>query len=244
MLDNTTCLERCCWTQRGVEWAYAGEKWRRPTMMDRLSTVDAKTLGDVVYGSLPKPDWFQGRYTPLTSEVVPCLQPGTVIFVESEYLPQFFSEVRRGMSVGWLRLPRPAVPASSPSAAAPGAAAAVHALLQVHDSIKVKYVLISGDSDVRTPGSHGQYIDDEKWVPFLALRPATLSCAQHLERLQSAPKAGALGVLTVCLPCLPPSQQDHPLVWDELQPQHAERAARPLHVHAQRHLPGEGGGFI
>ena len=58
-----------------------------------MSTVSFKALADVVFGDNPKPDWFQGRYTPLTPEVVPCLQSGTVIFVENEYLGPFFSTV-------------------------------------------------------------------------------------------------------------------------------------------------------
>ena len=40
------CLDSCCWAYRPIEWAYSGEKGRAPTMRDRLSPADVRTIID------------------------------------------------------------------------------------------------------------------------------------------------------------------------------------------------------
>lgn len=149
VLDRTTCLEKCCWTQKRIEWAYGGEKGRRPGLNDRLSTVDSKMLGDVVFGELPKPDWFQGAYTPLTMEILPCLQPGTVIFVENEYINPFFQTM--------------------------------------HPHIPVEYVLISGDSDSKSPEGAANFIDDEKIIHWFGMNCNPPTPSQLLTRFTCIP---------------------------------------------------------
>ncbi|KAL4425791.1 hypothetical protein ABPG75_009807 [Micractinium tetrahymenae] len=91
-LGETRCRGQCCWRVDELPWAYGGEKGRYPGVDDRISPADSKMLADVVvHNQLPWPPW-QPALPVLTSELVPCLQPGTVIFVEGDALELFFTQ--------------------------------------------------------------------------------------------------------------------------------------------------------
>ena len=101
------CRDECCWAWRPIDWAYSGAKGRRPTIRDRLSPGDLRTIIDVHHDidGGPRPDWVNITY--LTPQLLPCLQPGTVVMVEG-WQKKSFTEQVGGVGggvhvcVGWM----------------------------------------------------------------------------------------------------------------------------------------------
>ena len=59
---------------------------------DRVGILEERQyLAEIWYGDLPRPDEFQGET--LTLAHIPCLQYGTVIFVDLLYVSRFFDEI-------------------------------------------------------------------------------------------------------------------------------------------------------
>ena len=73
--------------------AAAGEKGGLPRPGDWLSPADSKMLADVLgHVSMPWPDWLKPAAL-LSEELLPCLQPSTVLFVEHDALDKHFANV-------------------------------------------------------------------------------------------------------------------------------------------------------
>lgn len=131
----------------------------------------------VLHGIYPIPEWMgQPPYTELSEDLLPCLQPGTVIFIEGDTKRRFFEQVREpgppsaaaGLRM-WGRQPRRhccsvlngCCPQASERCAATQPCLPSPAL-QMHPRIKHPYILISGDGDDPSPGEYRKFIDDPK----------------------------------------------------------------------------------
>ena len=66
-------------------------------MYDRLSPSDTRTLVDVHHNApgmeAARPPWVAQQLTFLTDDILPCLQPGTVVMVEGFNQDSFFERV-------------------------------------------------------------------------------------------------------------------------------------------------------
>jgi len=97
------CTETCCFEIIPIEFGYSGEKQRVPALHDRFSCGSIKTLGDVLFGTLPKPKWIVEMMQPLLQDLdVNCLQNGTVVTVESAHLDEFLSKVHPKIPVQYI----------------------------------------------------------------------------------------------------------------------------------------------
>ena len=65
---------------------------RRPQFRDILSTMDFKLMADVYFGKLPNPDEY-GELTKLTRSIIPYLQDGTIIFVDTWQIEEFVKDM-------------------------------------------------------------------------------------------------------------------------------------------------------
>ena len=81
------CTDTCCWQRVDAPQLFNGERGRAPEVHERISIIDLKNLAEVVYGTLGKPAVFS---VPLmTPDMLPCLQPGTLLYVEALFLVEF-----------------------------------------------------------------------------------------------------------------------------------------------------------
>lgn len=75
----------------------------------RSSPCCRVTTAVVLHGAYPIPDWMgQPPFTELDESLLPCLQPGTVIFIEGNTKQRFFSEVWQ-IGVSCCRMPSAAI---------------------------------------------------------------------------------------------------------------------------------------
>ena len=94
------CQQSCCWSQKKMINFYNGETHRLPTILDRLSQIDFKLLADLHYGNSRIPD---GIILPkLTSDILPCLQNNTIIFVDTISLREFFRDIHDKIQVKYI----------------------------------------------------------------------------------------------------------------------------------------------
>ena len=94
------CLPTCCWTKRHMTNFYNGESNRVPTVLDRLSVIDLKLLADAHFGQLRVPSDMQ--LPKLTEEMLPCLQNGTTIFVDTRSVKYFLAEMHPKILVNYI----------------------------------------------------------------------------------------------------------------------------------------------
>lgn len=87
------CHKRCCWQWEPSTWPYGGGYPRNVTAYDLVGIAQSKILADVVVSmSLPHPpDWPVMNKFHIS--MIDCIQPGTIIFVETPDLPFFFQNV-------------------------------------------------------------------------------------------------------------------------------------------------------
>ncbi|UJR37938.1 hypothetical protein I4U23_030623 [Adineta vaga] len=94
------CEKSCCWSKKKMRKFYYGEKDYFPTVLDRLSQIDLKLLADLHYGTLRVPDGIQ--LSKLTSDLLPCLQNHTIIFVDTSELRHFLRNFHEKISVDYI----------------------------------------------------------------------------------------------------------------------------------------------
>ena len=91
-----TCRDACCWKTVPAVIAHPGmvpglrpeTTTTRLTHEDFLSPVNNKRMADVAFGGLPKPKGY--AFAPeLSLELLPCLQNGTAIWVDTPSLDEF-----------------------------------------------------------------------------------------------------------------------------------------------------------
>eukprot|EP00842_Homolaphlyctis_polyrhiza_P001202 jgi/Hompol1/2082/HPOL_005837-RA len=70
---------------------HTGKPGDEYTHTDRLAPITSKKITELHYGDLPRP--HGANLTSLTHEIIPCLQNGTTIFVDSTHVPKFFDEM-------------------------------------------------------------------------------------------------------------------------------------------------------
>ncbi|CAF1081654.1 unnamed protein product, partial [Didymodactylos carnosus] len=95
-LISRGCLERCCWTTSNLTW-FTPDKHR---ILRRLSPIDVKLIADLHYGTLQVPDGF--KLPKLTKELIPCIQPGTVFFVDSPDIEVFLKDYHQNIKVDYI----------------------------------------------------------------------------------------------------------------------------------------------
>ncbi len=77
-------------THKAHQWMPTSTRF--PQRIDRMGINEAREyLSEMYYGQLPLPATFHG--TNLTRDLLPCLQPGTVLYVDLKSVPTFFMEV-------------------------------------------------------------------------------------------------------------------------------------------------------
>ncbi|UJR13224.1 hypothetical protein I4U23_000246 [Adineta vaga] len=80
---------------------YSGEeKDRLPTYFDRLSSIDMKLLADLHYGNLTIPNEIS--LEKLTTNILPCLQNSTIIFVDTTNLKDFFDKFHQEILINYI----------------------------------------------------------------------------------------------------------------------------------------------
>ena len=94
------CKQKCCWSVKRMRNFYNGEQDRIPGVLDRLSSIDLKLLADVHYGTLRIPVGIQ--LPKLTYDILPCLQNGTIIFVDTIDLIHFFRDFHEKIMVNYI----------------------------------------------------------------------------------------------------------------------------------------------
>ncbi|CAF0922304.1 unnamed protein product [Didymodactylos carnosus] len=78
------CVEHCCWTVSTAKYFTHNNS----KTFNRLSPIDMKLIADLHYGTLPVPSEFS--LPKLIDDFLPCLQSGTILFVDSTNLRLFF----------------------------------------------------------------------------------------------------------------------------------------------------------
>ena len=85
---NGMCLELCCVTKgQPLDYDWSIDSIRP---VDRFGVVEAKMMAELHYGSIEPPN---GRiFNELTSAMIPCIQNGTVIYVDKRDLQHFIEK--------------------------------------------------------------------------------------------------------------------------------------------------------
>ena len=104
-LELDECHDTCCIRMSHREpkpyRPDAADATATPSIADRIGIFEERQyLAEVYFGNLPRPEEFRG--VTLTESLLPCLQPGTVIFVDLKYLPQFFKEMHPKIRVPYV----------------------------------------------------------------------------------------------------------------------------------------------
>ena len=82
--SSGTCLETCCYALADPHEYHMGSGL---DMFDRFSATEAKNIADVYYGRLGRPSF--SYYTDYHDHLIPCLQNGTIIFVDTCNIDHF-----------------------------------------------------------------------------------------------------------------------------------------------------------
>lgn len=88
------CSGSCCWQWAPEHWPYAGDRpYANFSRVDFVSTVNFKQMADALFGFNERPKQFPWYPATLTPQIAPCIQPSSVVLVDTKYLPLFFTEI-------------------------------------------------------------------------------------------------------------------------------------------------------
>jgi len=93
-----TCKETCCWEQIAVSMDQEAHRIK--------NTVDGLDLADVLVHGHRLPDHLEFHATELNEDIIPCLQDGTIIHVDSygHSIDKFFLELRPNITIRYVLL--------------------------------------------------------------------------------------------------------------------------------------------